>query len=181
MKKAASIASCMLILFSLHAQTCVGTFNLKLFDPKTKKPLSGKLQKSIAYVFTRDESEFYDDIGTVISMDSVRKSKQGYTVRVNEKGYSFFSSTDPAWISFPTLCGLYLIHMDFYGRKDTMSLSFYNIPAHQSFQIDTVLFRKGEYFMDFRASTRLHEFDFLEDKGYFQLPAEVLQPLPKKE
>jgi len=181
MSRLFAIVSCVIFFSAAQAQTCVGIFNFKLFDPKTKKPVKEKLGKSVTYVFTMDENEFYDDIQTIIPLDSVKRSKQGYTIRSNERGYNFLHSDDPSWVSVPALCGEYLIHMDFYGKKDTMSLSFYNVPAHQSFQIDTVMFQGGAYYFDLKASTRLSEFPFLDDKGYFLVPPSEILPFFKKE
>ena|ERR1051325_10702674 len=178
MRRLLTILCGIIIAAGTHAQTCVGTFTFKLFNPKTKKPITEKLDKSIVYVFTKEESEFYDDVSTVIPLDSIFKKKQGYTVRKNEKGYNFFPNNDPSTITFPNLCGLYLVHMDLYGKNDTMGLNFYNIPAHQSFQIDTVMFRGGGYYLDLKASTGLSEFEFVDNKGYFEIPASAIEPGP---
>lgn len=181
MSKLFALASCIFTVSALQAQTCVGLFNLRLFDQESKKPITDKLEKSIVYAFTLDENEFYDDVQTVVAVDSVMRSPQGYTVYDNEKGYNFLNNSDPSQITVATRCGLYLIHMDFYRKNDTMRLSLYNIPAHQSFQIDTVMFRKGDYYIDLQASTRLHDFKFQDDKGYFLIPPDEITAFPEKD
>lgn len=173
--------TCLIATCAIQAQTCVGTFKFQLLDPKTKKPLKENLERNIVYGFTADEKEFYDNSDAVVPIDTVMKHKEKYSARVNEKGYNFFPDKDPSVAYFPTLCGLYLVHMDFFGKQDTMSLSIYNIPAHQSFQIDSLLFQKGKFFIDLQASSRLSEFKFLDDKGYFVIPHAAIEPVAVKE
>ena len=181
MRKLLIAIMCIISVSALQSQTCVGTFKFQLLDPKTKKPVKEKLERSIIYGYTADEKEFYDNTEPMVPIDSVMKHKKDYSVHINEKGYNFFQDNDQAVAYFPTLCGMYLIHLDFYGKRDTMSLSIYNVPAHQYFQIDTMLFQKGEFFIDLQASTRLSEFEFLDDKGYFLIPHSAIEPVTVKE
>lgn len=181
MRKMLVAITCLIATCAIQAQTCVGTFKFQLLDPKTKKPLKENLERNIVYGFTADEKEFYDNSDAVVPIDTVMKHKEKYSARVNEKGYNFFPDKDPSVAYFPTLCGLYLVHMDFFGKQDTMSLSIYNIPAHQSFQIDSLLFQKGKFFIDLQASSRLSEFKFLDDKGYFVIPHAAIEPVAVKE
>ncbi len=164
-----------------HAQTCVGIFTMKLFDQKIKKPVTGKLTKNIQYVFTKDEAVFYDDVEAVQPIDSLIKQEDAFTIRKNEKGYNFFNNPeDESLLTFPSLCGLYLVQMDFIRKEDTMSLGIYNIPAHQSFQMDTLFFQEGDFYIDIQASKILNEMEFLDNKGYFIVPRGMMQPFVKK-
>ncbi|GIV33212.1 MAG: hypothetical protein KatS3mg031_0747 [Chitinophagales bacterium] len=173
----------MLLVFSLTsaAQTCVGVFTIGVYDKKNQKPLAEKVQKNIWYVFTHDENEFYEETQPVQPLDTIFRYPEVYRIRHNEKGYNFISTDSQAQLMFPTLCGLYLIHFELINKKDTMRISLYNIPAHQSFQIDSLFFEKGDFIADFQGSDLLGEFNFLDDKGYFVVPASFVQPLKQED
>ena len=139
------------------------------------------MNKDIWYVHSIPEEEFYYNLQTVISFDSVMKTSSDYTIHHQERGYGFLQNTDPSIVMFPAHCGLYLVQTEFVQKKDTMHLSIYNIPAHQSFQIDTVLFQKGDFMIDLQASDLLGDFEFVENKGYFLIPSSYIKPIARKE
>ena len=158
------------------AQTCVGIFNFQLFDLKTQKPVSEETEKKAWYVFTMDEGVYYDETQSVTPFDSILTNESGYTIKQDAPGYSLLKNKEPSMVTFPALCGLYLVQMEFIRKNDTMRLGIYNIPAHQSFQMDTVFFQKGNYFLNLESSRLLGEFTFVEDKGWFQIPQAMIQP-----
>lgn len=181
MQKFFLLLTCLLSLRSSYAQTCVGIFSFKLFDQQTKKPVADNLNKNIWYVFTKDEGEFYDDVEAVNPLDSMLAQKEAFNVKHNEQGYGFFNNPmDKSLLSFSALCGLYLVQTELIRGEDTMRLGLYNIPAHQTFQIDSLVFQPGNYFIDLQASKLLSELEFADDKGYFLVPAGMMQPFPKK-
>src|SRR5687768_10804570 len=179
MNKLFLFAACITVSFFTNAQTCVGILSFRLVDQKTKKPIE-KMDKNIWYVFTKDQQEFYEGAEPIYPLDTLLKEKT-FTVRHNEQGYTYFTNpADKAMLSFPTHCGLYLVQTEFIRKNDTMRLAFYNIPAHQSFQIDTLVFKKGNYVVDFQGTLLMSELEFAEDKGYFIVPEGVIIPFPKK-
>ncbi len=180
MKKALLILACFAAFQLTHAQTCVGIFSFRMLDQKSKKPVTDKLEKNIWYVFTKDEGEFYDDVEAVNPIDSMLQTG-AFNVKHNEQGYNFFSNpTDKSLLSFSAFCGLYLVQTEIIQKEDTMRLAIYNIPAHQTFQMDSLVFKKGDFFIDLQASRLLNELEFVENKGYFIVPSGMAQPFPKK-
>lgn len=180
MKNIVLLLTCLSALPALHAQTCVGTFSLRVLDEKSKKPLTDKLEKNIWYVFTKEEGEFYDEAEAVHPLDSLLQAG-AFNVKHNAQGYSFFNNPlDKSLLSFSAICGLYLVHTELIRGKDTMRLAIYNIPAHQTFQMDSLSFKTGDYFIDLQASKLLSELEFVDDKGCFLVPSGMMQPFPKK-
>ena len=170
-----------LLVFSfaaVRAQTCVGVFTITVMDSTTKKPLAGKLEKNILYAHSTPEDEFYLNVEEVEPVDSVLK-KQKYKINRQKTGYDFFPNKEiPAKLTFPTHCGLYLVQTAFIQKKDTMNLAFYNIPAHQSFQIDSVFFKPGDFYIDLQSSVDDYKWD---EKGFYSIPHSFIIPFPKKE
>lgn len=180
MKKLLFLLSCFTAFQTAHAQTCVGIFSFRLLDQKSKKPVTDKLEKNIWYVFTKDEGEFYDDVEAVNPIDSMLQTG-AFNVQHNAQGYNFFNNpTDKSLLSFSAICGLYLVQTELIQKDDTMRLAIYNIPAHQTFQMDSLVFQKGDFFIDLQASRLLNELEFVENKGYFIVPSGMVQPFPKK-
>lgn len=178
MKKFILPAIIFISCITASAQTCVGVIGMRLIDPKTKKPFTekDKLEKNIWYVFTQPEQEWYNTAEAVQPLDSMIKAG-AFTVKHNEKGYNFYTySADNSLTSFAGLCGLYLVQTQFIHKKDTMNLAFYNIPSNQSFQMDTLVFQKGHYLIDFYGARLMSELEFADDKGYFLLPQGVMTP-----
>ncbi len=165
----------------MFAQTCVGVFTFKLFDEKKEKPISEKIERKAWYVFTLSEDVYYDNVEPVEPFDTILKNKEAYVIKQDKPGYQFFPGTDADVFMFPSLCGLYLVQTELIRKEDTMRIAFYNIPAHQSFQIDTVFFKKGDFFIDLQASRLLGDFNFEDDKGWFTVPPSFVEPFVLKE
>jgi hypothetical protein len=126
------------------------------------------------------ETEWYDVAEAVQPLDSMIKAN-AFTVKHNEQGYNFYTNpADKTLQSFAGLCGLYLVQTQFIYKQDTMNLAFYNIPSNQSYQMDTLLFKKGDYLIDFHGVRLQSELEFADDKGYFLVPQGVVRPFPKK-
>ncbi|MDZ4846916.1 MAG: hypothetical protein SH857_15375 [Chitinophagales bacterium] len=180
MKKLLFVLACTPLYQLAYAQTCVGIYSFRLLDQKSKKPMTDKLEKNIWYVFTKDEGEFYDNVETVNPIDSMLQTG-AFNVKHNEQGYNFFiNPMDKSLLSFSAICGLYLVQTELIRKEDTMRLAIYNIPAHQTFQMDSLVFQKGDFFIDLQASRLLNEFEFVDNKGYFIVPSGMVQPFPKK-
>lgn len=181
MKKLLLVLACIVAIQLTHAQTCVGIYSFRLLDQKSKKPLEiEKIEKNIWYVFTKDEGEFYDDVEAVNPIDSMLQTG-AFKVKHNEQGYNFFNNPmDKSLLSFSAICGLYLVQTELIRKEDTMRLAIYNIPAHQTFQMDSLVFQKGDFFIDLQASRLLNELEFIDNKGYFIVPNGMVQPFPKK-
>lgn len=160
------------------SQTCAGIIKVKVMEPKTFELIADNLKVSISYVYTTPEEEWYDVVNEVVPYDSLTKA-DGYTIHTDQGQYNLMKWNEPV-LAFPGHCGGYLVQLEMQQNKETMRLGIYNIPANQYFELDSVLFKPGDYYVDLQASQLLDQFDFQEG-GFFRVSPSYIQPFEAKE
>jgi len=156
--------------FNSKSQTCVGLFKINLLDGETQKQIGHKVKKSISYVFTGPENEFYNDVQEVLPFEKILKNPDDYKLYTNEGLYKFISKSDSKIIEFLPYCGEYLVQIEFLRKQDTMQLGIYNFPAHLSFEFDSLEFKPGDFYIDLESTNNLNEFEYQENNGIFIIP-----------